>query len=122
MKKDRVLTNEQKNIQRRIAYLISEYCDGVQQVFADKVGITKSSVSQYVNGTNFPDNKRAGQIAHTFGINPVWVMGYDVPMEQQDPAATASLHGTLISKFSKLSDRDQEIVMNMIDSMLGSKS
>ena len=70
----------EKNSQSRIIQLIAEFCEGSQQIFADKVGIGKSSVSQYVNGTNFPTNVRAAQIAACFNVSPMWVMGFDVPM------------------------------------------
>lgn len=73
-------TEIEKNSQQRIIQLISQFCDGSQQAFADKVGIGKSSVSQYVNGTNFPTNVRAAQIANYFNVSPMWVMGFDVPM------------------------------------------
>lgn len=63
----------------RVIKLINEYCNGSQAEFAQRVGIGKSSVSQYVNGKNFPSNVRAGQIAHAFGLNPMWVMGFDAP-------------------------------------------
>lgn len=63
----------------RIIKIINENCNGSQAEFAQRVGIGKSSVSQYVNGRNFPSNVRAGQIAHAFGLNPMWVMGFDVP-------------------------------------------
>ena len=68
----------------RIKLLIETRCKGSQQEFADMVGIGKSSVSQYVNGTNFPSNIRAGQIAEAFDLNPAWVMGFDAPMKISD--------------------------------------
>ena len=68
----------------RIKHLIETRCRGSQQEFADIVGIGKSSVSQYVNGTNFPSNIRAGQIAEAFDLNPAWVMGFDAPMKTLD--------------------------------------
>ncbi len=77
-------TEIEKNSQKRIIQLISQFCDGSQQVFADKVGIGKSSVSQYVNGTNFPTNVRAAQIAEYFKVSPMWVMGFDVPMRHEE--------------------------------------
>ena len=65
---------------KRIKYLIDTYCDGKQQTFADKCGIGKSSVSQYVNGTNTPGNIHASRIAEAFGVNFLWVMGHDTAM------------------------------------------
>ena len=75
-------TEIELNSQKRIKLLIDSRCDGSQQAFADRVGIGKSSVSQYVNGTNFPTNIRAKQIADIFGVSPMWIMGFDVPMEE----------------------------------------
>lgn len=70
----------ERNSQRRIIQLIEQFCDGKQKVFADKVGIGKPSVSQYVSGSNFPTNIRAAQIAKAFKVSPLWVMGFDSPM------------------------------------------
>lgn len=70
-------TEYEKTSARRIRQLIDEYCDGKQQIFAEKTGIGKSSVSQYVNETNYPNNKTCGIIARTFGLNPMWVMGFN---------------------------------------------
>lgn len=79
-------TPEERKSQERILYLIDEYCDGKQQIFADRVQIGKSSVSQYKKGTNFPTNKRAVQIAKAFNVQPMWVMGFDVPMREERSA------------------------------------
>lgn len=64
----------------RIISLIETQCNGSQQAFADKVGIGKASVSQYVNGTNSPGKMTTQKIASAFGVNLVWMMGYDAPM------------------------------------------
>lgn len=65
---------------KRIIYLIDTYCSGKQQIFADKCRIGKSSVSQYVNGTNTPGNIHASRIAEAFGVNILWVMGFNTTM------------------------------------------
>ena len=105
----------------RLLELMSAY-DITQQDIADKTGINKSAISMYVNGNRIPRQDKVSMICDAYNLDPAWLMGYDVPMERRNPAVAGSLHGTLISKFSKLSDRDQEIVMNMIDSMLDRKS
>ena len=101
---------------------LMDFYNITQKDIVDKTGIDKSAISMYVNGQRVPRQDKISMICDAYNLDPAWLMGYDVPMEKRDPATTATLHGTLISKFSKLSDRDQEIVMNMIDSMLGSKS
>lgn len=41
--------------------------------------INQSSLSQYINGTNKPNSLRAVTIASILEVNPVWLMGFDVP-------------------------------------------
>lgn len=65
---------------RNINYIVDTFCDGKQVVFCERTGLTKGSVSQYCSGSNVPNNKTAKRIADTFGVNPAWVMGFDVPM------------------------------------------
>lgn len=68
----------------RIRFLIDTYYEGSQQAFADAVKINKASVSQYVNGTNTPGNITAGKIASVCRVDPLWVMGFDVPMKSDE--------------------------------------
>lgn len=46
---------------------------------AEKSGVLRSSISQYMNGTNSMSNTKAGIIAEVLEVNPVWLMGFDVP-------------------------------------------
>ena len=41
--------------------------------------INQSSLSQYLNGTNKPNSLRAVAIASILEVNPLWIMGFDVP-------------------------------------------
>ena len=56
------------------------------QELADKTGLNKASISQYVNGTHAPSNISAGKMADVLGVSPVWLMGYDVPMFENELA------------------------------------
>lgn len=49
---------------------------------AEQSGVSESSISQYMNGNHKPSNISSGKIARVFGINPLWLMGYDVSMDQ----------------------------------------
>lgn len=72
---------------KRIIELIEEFCgteaDRKQQAFADMCGISKYSVSQYVNGTNAPGNITAAKIGKKCRVDPLWVMGFDVPKRKK---------------------------------------
>lgn len=86
----------------RINSLISEYCDGNQQLFVDKTGINKGSVSQYVNGKNVPSTTTAKKIANVFHVNPAWIMGFDVPKDPDSSPPSDEL---------KLSDEETRIIL-----------
>ena len=44
-------------------------------------GISKASISQYLNGSHSPSNLSAAKLAQVLNVSPVWLMGFDVPME-----------------------------------------
>ena len=43
-------------------------------------GVGKSSISQYLKGKHAPGNVSAGKMADVLNVNPVWLIGFDVPM------------------------------------------
>ena len=46
-----------------------------QQELANKTGINKASISQWVNGKNVMGNLSAFEIGKTLGVAPEWLMG-----------------------------------------------
>ena len=51
-----------------------------QQELANKSGVSKASISQYVHGRFTPSNETASKLGDALNVNPVWLMGFDVPM------------------------------------------
>ena len=49
-----------------------------------KTGIPKSSLSNYISGKRTPNQVQLSVISDPYGINPAWLMGYDVPMWLKD--------------------------------------
>ena len=43
-------------------------------------GITTAGISLYAQGKRIPRQDKISQICEPYGINPTWLMGYDVPM------------------------------------------
>lgn len=43
-------------------------------------GLTKSSISRYLKGQSVPKQNPLSLMADYLGVNPAWLMGYDVPM------------------------------------------
>lgn len=48
-----------------------------QQELSKRSGVSKASISQYVNGSHSPSNISAGKLGKVLGVNPVWLMGFD---------------------------------------------
>lgn len=91
------------------------------QELADLTGVSKSSISQYVNGSHAPSNISSSKMAKVFNVNPLWLMGFNVEKRKEISSSEADIDMALLQKFSLLNDRDKEIVMNLIDSMLKDK-
>lgn len=70
------------------------------QELSDKSGVSKASISQYVNGSHKPSNISAQKIGNCLGINPLWIMGFDVCMTEDDKVDNDDLK-TLIYIFDK---------------------
>lgn len=82
--------NEQylKVSSRRLGSLLSEL--GIsQQELADKSGVFKSSISQYLTERATPSNINAGKMAKVLSVDPLWLMGYDVPMRKENSDSDA---------------------------------
>lgn len=52
------------------------------QELSNKSGVAKSSISQYVNGSHKPSNISSGKMAAVLNVNALWLMGFDVPMQE----------------------------------------
>ena len=47
-----------------------------QQTLAEKSGVNKASISQYVNGTHMPSVESAKKMAKVLGVNYSWLLGH----------------------------------------------
>ena len=55
-----------------------------QYELCEKTKIPKSAISQYISGAFEPKQDRVFLIAQALNVDPVWLMGYDVPMEKKE--------------------------------------
>jgi transcriptional regulator with XRE-family HTH domain len=58
-----------------------------QADLCEKTKIPKSAISQYISGAFEPKQDRVYLIAKALNVDPVWLMGYDVPMEKKEQPA-----------------------------------
>lgn len=52
----------------------------IPQELANASGVSKASISQYLNGSHAPSNISSGKMARVLKVNPLWLMGFDTPM------------------------------------------
>jgi transcriptional regulator with XRE-family HTH domain len=58
---------------------------GMRQAdLCEKTKIPKSAISQYISGAFEPKQDRVFLISQALNVDPVWLMGYDVPMEKKE--------------------------------------
>lgn len=96
----------------RVRYIIDNFCDGNRMEFSRRTGIGKSSISQYVNGTNAPGSITAAKIGEAFHLDPMWVMGFDVPMKPNPLKVDLTYFGndeaTLIECYRNLNENNRK--------------
>lgn len=93
-----------------------------QQELVEKSGVGKSSISHYINGSHAPSNISAGKIARVLGVEPLWLMGFEVEMKKEFSYEEGTKDAEFIEKFSLLTQRDKDIVLNLIDNMICKES
>lgn len=75
---------------------------GIRAVdLAHKLGLSESAVSQYKSGYAVPKAKRTAEIAAILNVDPVWLMGMDVPMEKRQPRELTPLDIDILDAFDK---------------------
>ena len=86
------------------------------QELANRSGVSKSSISQYVNDAHVPSVASSQKMGNILHVNPLWLMGFDVDM-QMGPSSERTEEG-LIYKFSMLSEQNKKVIIDMMDAML----
>lgn len=88
--------------------------------------IPKSSLSLYLSGAYEPKQDRLYAMAQALDVDPVWLMGYDVPMERKenpsfDKSELTEGENMLLELFRKVPVDKQQLVLQMIRAALGSQ-
>ena len=96
-----------------------------QSELCEKTKIPKSAISQYVSGSFEPKQDRLFLIAQALDVDPVWLMGFDVPMEKEDkkipPIEEVSLtegERQVLELFRAIPEDQQPVVLAMIRAAL----
>lgn len=111
-------TSERLNEAMRIANM-------KQSDLARATGLGKGGISNYVLGRYEPKSNIISVLAEALNVDPVWLMGYDVPMErkQKSPDKVELTEGEkmLLELFRQVPEDKQELVLNMISLALKTK-
>ena len=60
---------------------------GMKQVELSRLtGIDSGTINNYLSGKYEPKQDRLEKLAEALAVDPVWLMGYDVPMKKENPA------------------------------------
>ena len=105
---------------KRLRQAISEMNLKPQEL-ADLSGVNKASISQYLNGSHAPSNISSGKMGKILNVDPLWLMGFDVPMRKTKDESEANKDFELLEKFSILNNNEKEMVIGMIDLMISKK-
>lgn len=97
------------------------------QPFCDKYGVklTKSNLSQYVNGQVLPGQWKLTILGNALNVSEAWLMGFDVPMERP-PESTPEREETperkeLVRLFKKLSLENQKRLLDVAKAFLAAQ-
>lgn len=87
--------------------------------------VPKSSLSLYLSGAYEPKQSRIYDMAKVLRVSEAWLLGYDVPMEEQktppqEPILTEG-EQMLINLFRRVPEEQQQLVLQMIRAALGNQ-
>lgn len=81
-------------------------------------GIDKGTINNYLWGKYEPKQDKLNIISEALDVNPVWLMGYDVPMEKEkntpDKIVLTEGEEMLLDLFRRVPVESQQMVLDMI--------
>lgn len=97
-----------------------------QSELCEKTKIPKSALSEYISGAYEPRQDRLFLIAQVLDVDPVWLMGFDVPMEKakekksspSEPQQLTEGEEALLELFRQVPEDRQQLVLGMIKAAL----
>ncbi len=100
--------------QADILEMIQPYCKKYD------VKIPRNALSQYVTGKVLPKQDKLTILGLALGVSEVWLMGYDVPMERENPAPepTGSERDEVYTLFTSLSEENQKRLLDFAQVLL----
>ena len=90
-----------------------------QSELCERAKVPKSSLSLYLSGAYEPRQERIYEMATALDVDPVWLMGYDVPMEKTKKDSTNELPLTdgdieLLQLFNRIPAESQAMLKELL--------
>ena len=94
-----------------------------QYELCEKTKIPKSAISQYLSGLFEPKQDRLHIIAQALDVDPVWLMGFDVPMEKGNKSSPSEPELTegeklMLELFRRIPEDKQTAALEMLRAAL----
>ena len=95
-----------------------------QSELCAKTKISKSVLSEYISGAYEPKQDRIFLLSQALNVDPVWLMGFDVPMEKDNkkisPNEANLTEGekVMLELFRQIPEDQQQVVLAMIRAAL----
>lgn len=95
-----------------------------QSELCEKTKISKSVLSEYISGAYEPKQDRLLLLSQALNVDPVWLMGFDVPMEKEQKKFSPDEEGLtegekqVLELFRAIPEDQQPVVLAMIRAAL----
>ena len=82
--------------------------------------IDRGTITNYINDKYAPKTDRLNLMAQYLNVDPVWLLGYNVPMESHHEKIKKDDEKTeiIISSLKELSDPQKQIVLSMVKELI----
>jgi transcriptional regulator with XRE-family HTH domain len=89
---------------------------------SDRLDIGKSTVSAYANGDRTPKGPVLMTIARVYNVDPMWLMGYDVPREKETPdindGGLTQDQSYILEQVKQMTPDELQSLRNIVDQVL----
>lgn len=88
--------------------------------------VPKSSLSLYLKGAYEPKQDKIFRMANVLNVSESWLMGYDVPMDNEELTSTAQIELTdcekvMLKLFRQIPESQQQMLIRVVRGALGTK-
>lgn len=96
---------------------------GTKQIdLSRSTNIDRGTINNYLSGKYEPKSSRLEILAKTLNVSPVWLMGFDVPMEREkktpDKLELSEGEEMLLDLFRRVPVESQPMVLDLIKAVL----